>query len=106
MGEDRSERIEMLRKSIGRGNRSGHYGNAHNNSFRVEVLSDCGGSNVGQSSIVRKYDEENFAVQYYSKNHKLIEDFFVIGIDQDDVFNIEKSLSKKYHPDKNHRQQI
>ena len=62
MDEHRTERIEMLRKSIGRGNRSGHYGNAHNNSFRMEVLSDCGGSNVGQSSMVRKYDEENFAV--------------------------------------------
>lgn len=103
MDEHKTERIEMLRKSIGRGNRSGHYGNGHNNSFRGDALSDCGGSNVGQSSMVPKYNEENFAIQYFSKNHKLIEDFFVIGMDQEDVFKIEKSLSKKYHPDKNHR---
>lgn len=43
-------------------------------------------------------------MEYYSKNHKLIEDFFVIGLDQADVFQIEKTLSLKYHPDKNHRQ--
>ena len=40
-----------------------------------------------------KLTGENFASKYYEKNCKLIEDFFVIGIDQDDIKQIEKSLS-------------
>lgn len=75
----------MLRKSIGRGHRGGAGILANNNSFRMDAGSDVG-SNLGNPSIVvPKYDQENFAIQYYNKNSKLIEDFFVIGIDQEDV---------------------
>lgn len=97
----------MLRKSIGRGHRGGTF-TKNNNSFHLDATSDHGSAQGQQppNVSISMYDEQNFGMQYYNKNNKLIEDFFVIGIDQEDVMQIEKGLSQKFHPDKNHRHEI
>lgn len=80
----RTERIEMLRKSIGRGgNRSGIFSDKNQKTFNFDASSDFISGHCG---------DQNFAMAYYTKNSKLIEDFFVIGIDKEDVDCMQSAL--------------